>query len=78
MIRRTLAAATVAAGIFALLPGAPAQARACMIDWQCTTYYYSDSSRTTIVGALYEDCDGYRANWGTRTAHVSFTEVPCR
>ncbi|MBO4209179.1 DUF6289 family protein [Micromonospora echinofusca] len=77
MLRRTLAAATLGVAAIAVLPGAPAQARACMIDHQCTTYYYSDSSKTTIVGSLYEECDGSRYQWGTRTGYLTFTEVPC-
>ncbi|MEV2241891.1 DUF6289 family protein [Micromonospora sp. NPDC049891] len=77
MVRRTLAAATLAVGVFALLPGAPAQARVCALNYQCTTHYYSDSSHSTIVGGLYEECDGYRFSWGVRTSHIDFTEVPC-
>lgn len=77
MIRRAAAALVLTASVLAVLPGSPAQARACMIDHQCTTYYYSNSSMTTIVGSLYEECDGSRYSWGTRTGYLTFTEVPC-
>lgn len=79
MVRRVAAAAAVAlaTATVAVLPAAPAQARACKIDHMCTTYYYSDSSYTTIVGSLYEECDGSRYTWGTRTSHFTFSEVPC-
>jgi hypothetical protein len=77
MIRRASVALVLAASVLAVLPGSPAQARACRIDHQCTTYYYSDSAHTTIVGGLYEECDGSRYSFGTRTGYLTFTEVPC-
>ncbi|MEV0003244.1 DUF6289 family protein [Micromonospora sp. NPDC050980] len=77
MIRRAIAVTVVALGASAVMPAAPAQARFCMPDHQCTTYYYSDSSHSTQVGSLYEECDGSRYSSGRRTGYFTFSEIPC-
>lgn len=76
MVRRPLILATVIAALTLIAPS-PAQARACQWEHRCTTTYYADSSRTTVVGELFEDCDGTRSFWGTRGASPTFTEQPC-
>ena len=77
MARRLLVASGLAVLVSLVVPAGPAQARACMIDHQCTTIWYSDATRTTQVGGLYEECDGYTFRWGSRTAHITFDEIPC-
>ncbi|MDG4803751.1 DUF6289 family protein [Micromonospora sp. WMMD980] len=78
MIRRAIVVAAIAVFVSVVVPGSPAQARACKIDHQCTTYYYSDSSHSTQVGSLYEECDGSRYSSGRRTGYLTFSEIPCR
>ncbi|GHJ43195.1 hypothetical protein Cs7R123_05370 [Catellatospora sp. TT07R-123] len=79
MLRRLgLAAALVTIGSVAVvLPGAPAQARACTIDHYCYTTWYADAAHTSVVGQLYEDCGGSRSTWGTRSGYATFAETPC-
>ncbi|MFF5206926.1 DUF6289 family protein [Streptosporangium sp. NPDC000396] len=77
MIRRALLAATLAVTAFAVIPGAPAQARVCQLGYTCNTTYYSDSAHTTVVGGKYEDCDGNASTWGVRSGYLTFTEIPC-
>lgn len=79
MIRRSLPAMLLAAALAAALTAVtgPAQARACRIDHTCVTTYYSDSSRTVVVGEKYESCDGRVSGWGTRTGYLEFEESPC-
>lgn len=79
MLRRAITAATIAAvaTAAALVPAAPAQARACIIQHECFTTWYSDSSRTVVVGGKYEDCFGNISTWGVRSAYITFEEYPC-
>ncbi|WP_188196442.1 DUF6289 family protein [Nonomuraea sp. SYSU D8015] len=77
MIRRVLVATLLAAATVAAVTSSPAAARACKIDHVCYTVYYSDSSRTTVVGELVVGCDGERSMWGTRTGFYDFSESPC-
>jgi hypothetical protein len=79
VLRRILLAGalTVGTAAVAVLPAAPAQARACIIDHYCYTTWYSNAAHTSVVGELYEDCDGTRTSWGTRSGYVTFVEVPC-
>lgn len=79
MVRRILLAGALAAGttLAAVLPAAPAQARACIIEHYCYTTWYSNAAHTTVVGQLYEDCDGDRTSWGVRSPYVTFVETPC-
>lgn len=76
MFRRILLATALGIAVVAI-PAAPAQARVCKMDHECYTTYYSDFSHTTVVGGIYEGCDGTRISWGQRTAHVTFVETPC-
>lgn len=76
MFRRILLATALGIAVVTV-PAASAQARACMIGYECYTTYYSDSSHTTVVGGLYEGCDGTRSSWGQRTAYATFVETPC-
>ncbi|HVD88785.1 MAG TPA: DUF6289 family protein [Jatrophihabitantaceae bacterium] len=77
MARRLFIAFGLAAIVSLVIPVGPAHARACMMNHQCTTIWYSDATQTTQVGGLYEECDGFTFRWGTRTAYVTFDEVPC-
>jgi hypothetical protein len=72
-----LALAAIVPTFVLVVPASPAQARACQIDYYCTTTFYSDSSRTTVVGRLTEDCDGARYFWGSRGHNARFVESPC-
>ncbi|GAA5058604.1 hypothetical protein HNP84_005481 [Thermocatellispora tengchongensis] len=77
MIRRALLAAVLAVTAFAVIPGAPAQARVCRIDHTCYTTYFSDATHTTVVGGKLETCDGSVSTWGVRTGYIEFEESPC-
>ncbi|GAA2214483.1 hypothetical protein GCM10009850_099480 [Nonomuraea monospora] len=76
MIRRLLLA-TVLALAAVTVSTAPAQARACKYNYTCVTVFYSDSTRTTVVGEKYEDCTGVVDMWGVRTGYLEFYESPC-
>ncbi len=79
MLRRALAAIALAAcaTVTAVLPAAPAQARACQIQHICIMTWYSDASRTVVVGEKFEDCGGDVSMWGVRTPYYTMTEDPC-
>jgi spermidine/putrescine-binding protein len=79
MLRRAIAAALLAtaATATAILPAAPAQARACTINFYCYTTFYADSAHTVVVGQKYEDCDGTMSMWGVRSPYLTFSENPC-
>ena len=79
MLRRAFTAA-ILAGITAaavIVPAMPAQARACTINHYCYTTWYSNASRTVVVGQLFEDCDGTRSMWGVRSPYLTFSENNC-
>jgi len=79
MLRRAFTAAALAtvASAAVLVPAAPAQARACTINHYCYTTWYSNASRTVVVGQLFEDCDGTRSMWGVRSPYLTFSENNC-
>lgn len=79
MLRRAFTAAALAtiAAATVIVPAAPAQARACTINHYCYTTWYSDASRTVVVGQLFEDCDGTRSMWGVRSPYLTFSENNC-
>ena len=79
MLRRAIVAAALAAGatVTAVLPAAPAQARACTINSECYTTWYSNAAHTTAVGGKYESCDGDVTTWGIRSGYVTFSEHSC-
>jgi hypothetical protein len=79
MLRRVLVAAALAvsATATAVLPAAPAQARACTINHYCYTTWYSNAAHTTVVGGKYEDCDGDITQWGVRSAYITWSEHNC-
>jgi len=77
MIRRVLLAAALTVATFLLVPGSPAQARACALGSRCTLDSYADNTYTTLVGSIFTDCDGSGSSWGRRTAYQDFTETPC-
>ncbi len=79
MLRRVMVAAAVAASatVTAVLPATPALARACTINHYCYTTWYSNASRTTVVGGKYEDCVGNITQWGIRSAYIAWSEDPC-
>lgn len=77
MFRRVLVAAALAAATVLAIPGGPAQARACRIDYACALVFFSDSSHTTVVGELDTDCDGTESMWGVRSGYQQFFEAPC-
>lgn len=76
---RPVAAAVLAgvATLTAIVPAAPAQARACTINHYCFTTWYSDASRTVVVGQKFEDCDGTMSMWGGYGPSVTFREYNC-
>jgi hypothetical protein len=76
MLRSALLAVLFAAATLTVT-AAPAQARVCALGSYCVTTYYSDSSHTTVVGVLTEDCDGNASRWGARSSYKDFTETPC-
>jgi hypothetical protein len=39
--------------------------------------YYSDSSKTQIVGGWRYDCYGEITTWGTQTGYVSYQRIAC-
>ena len=67
----------VSATATAVLPAAPAQARACTINHYCYTTWYSNAAHTTMVGGKFEDCDGDITQWGVRSAYMTWTENNC-
>ncbi|MEV0203210.1 DUF6289 family protein [Nonomuraea sp. NPDC050691] len=73
----SLPLAVVLALAGAAVTSAPAQARPCGLGNYCVTTYYSDSSRTTVVGRMVEYCEGGGYLSGTRTIYKDFSEVPC-
>ncbi|UBU08533.1 DUF6289 family protein [Nonomuraea gerenzanensis] len=77
MIRRLLLATVLALASVTAVTTGPAQARACKIDHTCVTVYYSDSTRTVVVGEKYEDCNGAVDMWGVRSGYLEFYESPC-
>ncbi|MFG1803637.1 DUF6289 family protein [Micromonospora carbonacea] len=77
MIRRVLLTAALVGASVLVVPGSPAQARACRIDHECVTTYYADSGRTTVVGERYESCSGTVYTWGVRSGYPTFVESPC-
>ncbi|WP_205302722.1 DUF6289 family protein [Nonomuraea montanisoli] len=80
-MRRTTALSLPLAVVLALagaaVTSAPAQARPCGLGNYCVTTYYSDSSWTTVVGQMVEECEGGGGSWGVRTIYKDFTERPC-
>lgn len=40
--------------------------------------YYSDQTRTTIVGGWRFNCAGEIDTWGTQTGYVSYADIPCQ
>ncbi|MFC4114068.1 DUF6289 family protein [Nonomuraea zeae] len=77
MIRRLLLATVLALAAVTTVTTGPAQARACKYNYACVTVFYSDSTRTTVVGEKYEDCTGVVDMWGVRTGYLEFYESPC-
>lgn len=77
MIRRLLPATVLAVAAVTVVTASPAEARACKINHACATVYYSDSTRTTVVGEKYEDCNGAVDMWGVRSGYIDFYESPC-
>ncbi|WP_433443515.1 DUF6289 family protein [Nonomuraea sp. CA-141351] len=76
MIRRASLALLLALGTLTVI-SSPAHARACMLDYHCETYYYSDSAHTTLVGIKYENCVGDVTWVGGRGSYPEFYETPC-
>ncbi|MFC4007035.1 DUF6289 family protein [Nonomuraea purpurea] len=74
-MRATLAIVFAAAGI-ALLP-APAQASFCQPNYSCTSTYYSDASKTEVVGRYSVDCRGTVSETGTRTPYSTYNAYLC-
>jgi hypothetical protein len=77
MILLVLMTAALVATIILAVPGSPAQARACPLDWYCHWVYYSDSTYTTVVGERVTGCPGDSYGWGVRSSHQEYTEFPC-
>ncbi|MEV5328917.1 DUF6289 family protein [Nonomuraea sp. N2-4H] len=77
MIRRLLPATVLAVAAVTAVTASPAEARACKIGHACVTVFYSDSTKTTVVGEKYEECDGRVDSWGVRTGYLDFYESPC-
>ena len=77
MIRRVLLATALTAAAVLAVPATAAQARACALGNECTTHFYSDYRKTTLVGVLYESCTGSSSGWGTWSGYRTFVEVPC-
>jgi Family of unknown function (DUF6289) len=77
MIRRLLIAAALAVAACLVVPGSPAQARACQIEYTCYLDFYSDSTHSTLVGGTLTYCDGSTQTWGRRTGYQEFSETPC-
>ncbi|MEU4233554.1 hypothetical protein AB0F17_55510 [Nonomuraea sp. NPDC026600] len=76
MIRRASLAVLLALGTLTVI-SSPAHARACRIDYHCETYYYTDSTRTTLTGIKYENCVGDETWVGTRGSYPEFYETLC-
>ncbi|MEV5894094.1 DUF6289 family protein [Nonomuraea fuscirosea] len=77
MIRRLLPATVLAVAAVTVVTTGPAEARACKHGHACATIFYSDSTRTTVVGEKYEGCDGSVDMWGVRSGYQDFYESPC-
>ena len=77
MLRRVLVIAALVAATTLALPGSPAQARFCQIDYYCYLTFYSDSSHTSVVGEQYTNCVGDVSMWGVRSGYQEFVETPC-
>ena len=77
MLRRVLMTAALVATAVLAVPGTPALARACPLDWYCHWVYYSDSTYTTVIGERVTGCSGDSYTWGVRSSHQDYTESPC-
>jgi hypothetical protein len=76
MIRRASLAVLLAVATLSVM-SSPAHARACMLDYHCETYYYTDGTHSTLTGVKYEDCAGNVTWAGTRGSYPEFHETPC-
>ena len=74
----TVLLALLALGSLALLPAPLAAASGC-IGNNTTTTYYSDASKTTVVGSYHSNCQGVCTGSGqiTRYYRIFTTDVIC-
>ncbi|GAA2045269.1 hypothetical protein GCM10009839_56530 [Catenulispora yoronensis] len=78
MIRRLTVVAALVGGTLTALPTAPAQAvSTCRLNSECVTTYYTNVSRTQIVGQITVFCDGSTSEWGTLRGFPVVQNVPC-
>ena len=77
MLRRVLLTVALVAATVLAIPGSPALARACPLDWSCHWTYYSDSTHTTVVGERGADCTGTSFSWGATSTYQDYTEYAC-
>lgn len=78
--RRTAVLVTLmtvlAAGIVLMMPGT---ALAACCGWEWTTTYYSDASKTVVVGECITNvsCSGQNECWGSTSAYYTRSRVCC-
>lgn len=74
---RLLAAVVISAAAWALPVQTATAAEACGELATCTTHYYSDATKTTLVGAYRVHCGGHVTQYGQVTIYKNFYVQPC-
>jgi Family of unknown function (DUF6289) len=78
MVRRLL---TATAAVMLVLVGlSPTTAQAwprCEFGFECWYDWYSDSTRTVLVGTMHVDCDGRQTSEGDHTPYLTFSSWHC-
>ncbi|WP_084964793.1 DUF6289 family protein [Thermoactinospora rubra] len=77
LIRRLAVAAAVVAGSLALVPAPAAQASFCKPNYNCVLTYYSDASKTVVVGRYQVDCRGQVYESGVRSDYSTYWAGLC-
>ncbi|MFC4015634.1 DUF6289 family protein [Nonomuraea purpurea] len=74
-MRITLALVLACAGYTFL--STPAQASFCKPHHTCSTTYYSDATRTEVIGRYTVDCHGTVHETGTRSEYSTYNSYIC-
>lgn len=57
---------------------APVTPQSVQVSYMHDFYYYSDATKTVLVGQGFQNCNGtYTLFWGTETAYATFVSEPC-
>jgi hypothetical protein len=75
MLRRGLLAVAV---VFSAVAVGAAPAQAFVVGDNLTVVnYYSNATKTSLVGQSWTGCDRPRGSWGTTTSYTTLTQTPC-